>query len=118
MPASSIQKIEVITTQPAKYDGEGLAGIINIITNKKVDQGYNGSVSARYSYPYGPGANAQLTVKGGKFGLSTYSGVSTQNAPSTVFSSSRFTIPTKSQLTQSGNRKNEADWGYKNCELI
>lgn len=117
MPASSIQKIEVITTPPAKYDGEGLAGIINIITNKKVDQGYNGSLSARYSFPYGPGANAQLTVKGGKFGFSAYGGASMQNAPSTGFSSSRLTIPTQTSLLQTGSRENDADWGYTNMEL-
>src|SRR5476651_2741773 len=44
MPATSIQKIEVITTPPAKYDSEGLDGIINIVTNKRVDNGYNGSL--------------------------------------------------------------------------
>lgn len=74
MPASSIQKIEVITTPPAKYDAEGLAGIINIITNKKIDQGYNGSVNLRYNTLYGPGGGINLNIKQGKLGITNYTG--------------------------------------------
>ena len=55
MPATNIEKIEVITTPPAKYDAEGLAGIINIITKKNVDQGYNVGINGRYNTVWGPG---------------------------------------------------------------
>lgn len=48
MPASSIKKIEVITDPGAKYDAEGVAGILNIVMDKKQSiEGYNvsGNVS-------------------------------------------------------------------------
>jgi outer membrane receptor for ferrienterochelin and colicin len=53
MPASSIERIEVITTPPAKYDAEGLAGIINIITRKTVDNGYSGTLNVSERFPVG-----------------------------------------------------------------
>jgi hypothetical protein len=74
MPANVIQKIEVITTPPAKYDAEGLAGIINIVTVKKTADGYNGSITFRENIPFGPGLNINLTAKQDKFGLSIFGG--------------------------------------------
>lgn len=47
MPASSIKKIEVITDPGAKYEAEGTAGILNIITVQKQSlQGYSANLNA------------------------------------------------------------------------
>lgn len=55
MPANTLQRIEIITTPPAKYDVEGLGGIINIITNKKMDEGYNGALGVSHNSLGKPG---------------------------------------------------------------
>jgi len=44
IPASAIERIEVINNPSAKYDANGNAGIINIIYKKEVKEGFNGKV--------------------------------------------------------------------------
>jgi hypothetical protein len=72
MPAANIEKIEVITTPPAKYDAEGLSGIINIITKRRADEGYNIGLNGAYNTIFGPAGGVSGTYKQGKFGLAVF----------------------------------------------
>jgi hypothetical protein len=47
-PASSAERIEVITTPPARYDASGNAGLINIVLRKNAQQGWQASVRSSY----------------------------------------------------------------------
>lgn len=119
MPASSIQNIEVITNPPAKYDAEGVAGIINIVTNKKVDNGYNGSVNAGVRFPAnGPGTGGSFTLKQGKFGISAYGGANLASTPAIQNSNIRNTTGVNaSNLTQFVTRASDNRSGYFGSEL-
>ncbi len=46
IPASAIESIEVITNPSARYDADGMAGIINIKTKKDKMKGMNANVAA------------------------------------------------------------------------
>lgn len=74
MPANSIRDIEVITDPGAKYDAEGVGGIINIITDKRADDGYSASVGANGDTYGGYGGNAYLATKYGKVGFTGNAG--------------------------------------------
>jgi len=48
IPASNIEKIEVINNPSAKYDANGFAGIVNIIYKKERQAGLNGDVGLSF----------------------------------------------------------------------
>jgi outer membrane receptor for ferrienterochelin and colicin len=68
MPANTIKSVEVISSPGAKYDAEGSAGVINIIT-KKALKGFNGSVNATAG-DLNSSVGGKLSVKGEKLGFS------------------------------------------------
>lgn len=72
-PGSLITKIEVITSPSAKYDAEGVGGILNIITKKKV-VGYNGSVNLWANQIGWMNLNTNFSAKFGKWGATVYYG--------------------------------------------
>jgi outer membrane receptor protein involved in Fe transport len=120
MPATNIERIEVITTPPAKYDAEGLAGIINIITKKNIDEGYNIGINGRYNSVWGPGINMNATLKQGKFGLSAFAGFNVRGDQTVGFGNSLSYSADNSNLTQTGtntfngkNRYGEAELSYE-----
>ncbi|MDE6753620.1 MAG: TonB-dependent receptor [Muribaculaceae bacterium] len=70
MPSESVAKVEVITEPGAKYDAEGTAGIINIITvTKNTTDGYSGTVSASFSKQQASGS-VYGRMRKGKLALS------------------------------------------------
>lgn len=117
MPGTNIVKIEVITTPPAKYDAEGLAGIINIITTKSVDEGYNLGFNTRYNTAWGPGLNLNGTVKQGKFGFSGYAGLGAQNRTVTPYSNNETFFANQSILSQSGSNSWGGHYKYANGDF-
>src|SRR2546423_9862109 len=60
IPANIVERIEVIPNPSAKYDPEGMAGIINIVLKANTDLGLSGGVNRGFATPsrFNSGANA------------------------------------------------------------
>jgi len=70
IPADQIKKVEVITSPGAKYEGEGDAGIVNIITKKTIIDGYNATLNTMIGSKVTRNGFS-LNLGKGKFGLSS-----------------------------------------------
>lgn len=62
MSGNDIEKIELLTTPPAKYDAEGNAGMINIVLKNSDEPGTNGSFSATSGYGWREKGTASMNV--------------------------------------------------------
>lgn len=66
IPASAIKDIEIITNPSAKYDPEGVGGIINVILKKDRNPGLNGMFNASVGTQHQYQGNMSLAYKKGK----------------------------------------------------
>lgn len=69
IPSTAIKSIELITNPSAKYNPEGMSGIINIVLHKNTMVGFNGSINTNISYEREAKFNSALNLnyRNGKF---------------------------------------------------
>jgi hypothetical protein len=82
MSASNVDRIEIITAPSSKYDAEGNAGIIHIITKQNPDYGTNGTIglTAGYKWAETLGGNFNVDHRTEKFAFhADYSFMRTHN---------------------------------------
>jgi len=84
IPSNSIDKIELITNPSAKYNPEGMSGMINFVLKKNMQNGFNGSYNGNITFAKVPKFNqtVDLNYRRGKvnfFGNYSYSDQKTFN---------------------------------------
>jgi ferric enterobactin receptor len=111
IPADNIEKVEVITSPSARYDAEGTAGIINIITKKKRIEGLSGSVfSTAGNRQSALGSN--MTFRVGDFGINANVGGFYFGAPGDFELETRYKNGEEIRLQQSGDNRLRGGGGY------
>ncbi|WP_210486204.1 TonB-dependent receptor [Rufibacter aurantiacus] len=71
IPASAIDRVEVITNPSSKYDPSGTGGVLNIILKKEKQRGLNGVVSANAGMGNRYNSSLNLNYRLGKLNLFT-----------------------------------------------
>lgn len=69
LPAGSVDRVEVIPNPSARYDPEGMGGIINIVLKEDSERGLGGALSAGGDSRGGYNANATLSYGRGPWTL-------------------------------------------------
>lgn len=104
IPASSIDNIEIITNPSAKYDPDGIAGIINIVLKKKASEGINGIVNVSVGTRNKYSGDFLLNYKTSKFNI--YGGYNTKKHSryGDVISEMVYTGDTTTYMDSDGER--------------
>ncbi|WP_340065389.1 outer membrane beta-barrel family protein [Ascidiimonas aurantiaca] len=71
IPSTSIKSIELITNPSAKYNPEGMSGIINIVLHKNANIGFNGNLNMGLTHGIEAKFNTSLDLnyRNGKFNI-------------------------------------------------
>jgi outer membrane receptor protein involved in Fe transport len=81
LPANLVERVEVITNPSARYEAEGMAGVINIILKKDNKQGFNGSGEVILGSPLNLGLTANLNYRKNRINWFVNYGLANRNSP-------------------------------------
>lgn len=82
LQANMIDRVEIITNPSARYEGQGTAGILNIILKKNQKKGINGSFDVKVGYPGNHGLAFNLNHRRKKLNFFTNYGINFRKNPS------------------------------------
>lgn len=113
MPASSIKDIEVVTNPGARYDAEGVGGVLNLITDrtsesrKQLLNNYNATIRGMAANR-GAGGGAFFSMQKNKFSMSVNANImeSFPMESQTELNRTQFTSDGESQLRSSSTMDN------------
>lgn len=107
IPASQIKSIEIITNPGAKYDAQGLGGIINIILKNNTAKGVNGNLSLSAGTRQNNGS-FNFNARKGKLGFNAFVSGNLRpyaNTPTTYDRTSTDSLGNKVLLHQDGSSR-------------
>ncbi|WP_282636082.1 TonB-dependent receptor domain-containing protein [Sphingobacterium thalpophilum] len=108
LPSEQIKSVEIITNPPSKYDAEGAAGIINILTGRPTVSGLNGSIGTTIGTRQS-NQNSSIAGRIGRFGITGSVGNTWSYPIASRITSANSTLSGKtifSQTNDSRNRRN------------
>lgn len=117
MPANTIKYIEVITSPGAKYDAEGVGGILNIVTVGGGFEGYTATFRGSASNN-GGGTGAYAMVKKGKLTVSANYNFNYNDSPRGYSESyqENYESDTEKYLESFSSSKSKGNFQYGNME--
>ncbi len=111
IPADAIERVELITNPPAKYESEGVTGLINIVMKKNNKLGFTGSANLGGNYTQKLSGWGGLDFNFKKNSWTVFSGIYS-GTWNNKFSYSRTTdyFTPVSSLNSDGLGKNNGHW--------
>lgn len=110
LQGNMIERVEVITNPSARYEAEGMVGIINIVLKKDQRKGVNGSFEGTVGLPQRYSAGANVNFRREKVNYFINYGVRYSEREGSGFSDQTFPQANPPFSTRIDNERNRSGW--------
>ena len=106
LQGNMIDKIEIITNPSARYEAEGMAGIINIVLKKNTTQGLNAAFETTTGFPENFGGTAIVNYRKNKLNFFLNYGLFYRRTPGRTTIYQEVNAPGQINYTRQNNKNN------------